>query len=271
MKPIMYQTASIIFTLVILSSNSGAVSLNQELSAAAVEGDKEEVTRLLKLVDVNGLDDDGFTALMKVASSGGGGSGMFDFLLQNGANPDIKSRDGMTVLGARIILGDFEGVELILKAGGNVNITDRYGRTALFREMERHGTYIGTVLMLLSAGADPSLQATSGVSKGKAALDVAKPPAKEILEAFMVSPVEMKRILNVALSLKAGTPLPRDLRKLVSQRAIQDIVDEKLKKIDDILSHSGRNSYDKKKLRSAITQNIIKTVKKQSTVNNHLE
>lgn len=84
------------------------------------------------------------------------------FLLQRGANPNIRSNEGLTPLQLATRLGFIEGVEELLKGGAQVNVSDRQGETPLMAAV--HQRNVALVRQLLAEGADPDRNDNSGRS-----------------------------------------------------------------------------------------------------------
>ena len=90
------------------------------------------------------------------------------FLLGQGAQVDLRDRDGDTPLVAAALLSDIDAVRLLLQAGANVNAANTRGETALILAVQRRD--LPTIRLLLSAGADPK---TPDRIAGKTARDYA--------------------------------------------------------------------------------------------------
>ena len=84
------------------------------------------------------------------------------FLLQRGANPNIRNNEGLTPLQLAVRLGFVEGAEELLKRGAQVNIGDRQGETPLITAVHQRNAAL--VRELLSKGADPDHNDNSGRS-----------------------------------------------------------------------------------------------------------
>ncbi|EAQ29050.1 hypothetical protein NAP1_15663 [Erythrobacter sp. NAP1] len=84
------------------------------------------------------------------------------FLLQRGANPNIRNNDGLTPLQMATRLGFIEGAEELLKKGAQVNVADSQGETPLISAV--HQRDVGMVRRLLAEGADPDRNDNSGRS-----------------------------------------------------------------------------------------------------------
>ena len=65
-----------------------------------------------------------------------------------------------------------EAVAALISHGADVNARDEYGQTPLMRAS--YQGHAKVVEALLDAGADKELKATSGIWKGKTALDIAR-------------------------------------------------------------------------------------------------
>lgn len=84
------------------------------------------------------------------------------FLIQKGADPNIRARDGTTPLQIATRLGYVEGAEELIKGGAQINVSDSQGETPLMSAV--HQRNIALVRRLLEEGADPDLNDNSGRS-----------------------------------------------------------------------------------------------------------
>jgi uncharacterized protein len=84
------------------------------------------------------------------------------FLLQRGADPNIRNKKGVTPLQMATAMGFTEGVEALLKGGASVNVSDQTGETPLITAV--HARNAALVRLLLEKGADPDRNDNSGRS-----------------------------------------------------------------------------------------------------------
>lgn len=84
------------------------------------------------------------------------------FLLQRGADPNIRNKRGVTPIQLATALGFTEGVEALIKGGANINVADQTGETPLIAAV--HARNVPLVRMLLEKGADPDRNDNSGRS-----------------------------------------------------------------------------------------------------------
>ncbi len=84
------------------------------------------------------------------------------FLLQRGANPNIRDNKGITPLQVATRLGFIDGAEELLKKGAMVDAADSQGETPLMSAV--HQRDVGLVRRLLAEGADPDRNDNSGRS-----------------------------------------------------------------------------------------------------------
>lgn len=106
--------------------------LNQKLRNAAEQGDAGKVSALLKEgADVNAIDDAENTALMKAVSKGH--TDIAKLLIDAGANVNAKTSfsDGFRTALHKAARKNPSAIPLLLKAGANVNETDRWMLTPL--------------------------------------------------------------------------------------------------------------------------------------------
>ncbi len=84
------------------------------------------------------------------------------FLLQRGANPNIRNNEGITPLQLATRMGFIEGAEELLDKGALVNVADQQGETPLIAAV--HQRNISLIRQFLSEGADPDRNDNSGRS-----------------------------------------------------------------------------------------------------------
>jgi hypothetical protein len=84
------------------------------------------------------------------------------FLLQRGADPNIRNKQGLTPLQIATTLGFTDGVEALIKGGANVNVGDQTGETPLIAAVHQRNAEL--VRVLLAQGADPDHNDNSGRS-----------------------------------------------------------------------------------------------------------
>ncbi len=84
------------------------------------------------------------------------------FLLQRGADPNIRNKKGLTPLQVATTLGFTDGVEALIKGGANVNVGDQTGETPLIAAVHQRNPEL--VRVLLAQGADPDHNDNSGRS-----------------------------------------------------------------------------------------------------------
>jgi len=85
-----------------------------------------------------------------------------DYLLQNGADPDLADKSGDTAMMIAARLGFTEGVNAMLGARAAVNATNRQGETALIVAVQNRQPQI--VKRLLEAGASAAQTDNAGLS-----------------------------------------------------------------------------------------------------------
>lgn len=84
------------------------------------------------------------------------------FLLQRGANPNVRNNAGITPLQLATQLGFIEGAEELIEKGAQVNVADSQGETPLIAAV--HQRNVEMVRRLLEEGADPDRNDNSGRS-----------------------------------------------------------------------------------------------------------
>jgi ankyrin repeat protein len=113
-------------------------------------------------------------------------------MIKDGANVNLKDREGNTALILATIARWTEGVNLFLRVKAQPDIQNRLGETALLKAVQVRDQQI--VEMLLKAGADPDLTDNSGTSARTAA--ARDPRAASIAKLFEVVPVKKTRIMQ---------------------------------------------------------------------------
>ncbi len=84
------------------------------------------------------------------------------FLLQRGANPNIRDKKGVSPLQLAVGLGFTDGVEVLLDSGAEIDVNDSAGETPLIAAVHRRDTAL--IRLLLSKGANPDRTDNSGRS-----------------------------------------------------------------------------------------------------------
>ena len=84
------------------------------------------------------------------------------FLLNRGANPNIRNKQGVTPLQLATRLGFIEGAEELVEKGAQVNVADDQGETPLIAAV--HQRNVALVRQFLSEGANPDHNDNSGRS-----------------------------------------------------------------------------------------------------------
>lgn len=84
------------------------------------------------------------------------------FLLQRGANPNIRDKHGVAPIQLAVRLGFVDGVEALLKRGAEIDINDSAGETPLIAAVHRKD--VPLVRLLLANNANPDRTDNSGRS-----------------------------------------------------------------------------------------------------------
>ncbi len=109
------------------------------------------------------------------------------FLLQRGADPNIRNKRGIAPLQLATSLGFIEGAEELIKGGSSVNVSDQTGETPLIAAV--HARNVPMVRMLLAKGADPDRNDNSG----RSARDYMKVQAGNVLMKQEFEAADKKR------------------------------------------------------------------------------
>ena len=84
------------------------------------------------------------------------------FLLQRGANPNIRDKNGVYPIQISANLGDVDSVEELIKRGAIVDVADAQGETPLIAAVHKRDSVL--IARLLKEGADPDRNDNSGRS-----------------------------------------------------------------------------------------------------------
>lgn len=84
------------------------------------------------------------------------------FLSQRGANPNLRDKNGTTPLQLAVNLGFLEGVEALIAAGADLEVSNVAGETPLISAVHQRNLVL--IRMLLANGADPDRSDNSGRS-----------------------------------------------------------------------------------------------------------
>lgn len=84
------------------------------------------------------------------------------FLLQRGANPNVRNKKGVTPIQLATRMGFVEGVEELIKRGADINVSDSQGETPLISAV--HQRNIQLIRRFLKDGGDPDRNDNSGRS-----------------------------------------------------------------------------------------------------------
>ena len=117
------------------------------------------------------------------------------FLLQRGADPNIRNKKGITPLQLATAMGFADGVEALIRGGANVNVGDQTGETPLIAAVHQRNTEL--VRVLLAQGADPDHTDNSGRS------------ARQYVE-LMTGNALMKQVFEDADAKRAGKETKRN-------------------------------------------------------------
>ncbi|HIV77642.1 ankyrin repeat domain-containing protein [Sphingomonas yabuuchiae] len=115
------------------------------------------------------------------------------FLLQKGADPNLRDGRGNTPLLLAVAGGQPEMIRILTAAKANPNLPNSSGETPLIRAVQRHD--IGMVRELLAAGADPDI--ADNVA-GLSARDYASQDARNTAIAKVLADVPKKTRAAVA-------------------------------------------------------------------------
>jgi ankyrin repeat protein len=120
-------------------------------------------------LDINGIDTpiERGTALHQAVFENK--PGIVEYLLKNGANPDLLYDDDITPLIAAIDLKFWDIAKQLIAAGADVNKQDKKGNSPLSKAIFHYTNDNGFIKLLLDRGVDPHKE----LVKGFTAIDMA--------------------------------------------------------------------------------------------------
>ena len=144
---------------------------NTALHKAARHGDHETVAACIRAgAEVNIVNNVLQSPLFRASKFGN--AECVQLLIQAGAKVNLNDRDGCTPIMKTAERGKEECLKLLIAAGANVNSLNSNNQTALFRAtIKGSATRIGTVNILLEAGADVNFVCNEGSSLSKCILN----------------------------------------------------------------------------------------------------
>uniref|UniRef100_A0A4W5JNP3 Ankyrin repeat, family A (RFXANK-like), 2 n=1 Tax=Hucho hucho TaxID=62062 RepID=A0A4W5JNP3_9TELE len=115
-------------------------------------------SRLEQETVINLQDEEGFTPLMWAAAHGQ--IAVVEFLLQNGADPNLLAKGRESALSLACSKGYTDIVKMLIDCGVDVNEYDWNGGAPVLYAV--HGNNVPCVEILLESGADPTIESDSG-------------------------------------------------------------------------------------------------------------
>ena len=154
-----------------------ALSLEDQLLDAVNQHQDSLVQNLLEQgANPNFKSFNGMSAL--VLAAGRGNHALVEKLLQHGADPDISTQSGNTALMAAAQAKHASIVILLLEQGANVHVTRPTGETAF--HFATHACCMPCILSMLKSGADPHAPNQDGHTP----LSVACPETKVLIQVY---------------------------------------------------------------------------------------
>ncbi|VDK73322.1 unnamed protein product [Litomosoides sigmodontis] len=154
---------------------------------AAKEGDLEKIRKIVIPATVNCRDVRGRFSTPLHLAAGYNNFEVARFLLENGAEVNLKDKGGLIPLHNASSFGHLEIANLLIECGAEVNHPDKWGYTPLHEAAQKGRTQICS--LLLNNGADVTLKNNEGFT----ALDITvTEDTKELLMSAV--PVDLKKI-----------------------------------------------------------------------------
>ncbi|MEJ1275606.1 ankyrin repeat family A (RFXANK-like) 2 [Cricetulus griseus] len=139
-------------------------------------------TRIEQENVINHTDEEGFTPLMWAAAHGQ--IAVVEFLLQNGADPQLLGKGRESALSLACSKGYTDIVKMLLDCGVDVNEYDWNGGTPLLYAV--HGNHVKCVKMLLENGADPTIETDSGYNSMDLAVALGYRSVQQVIESHLL-------------------------------------------------------------------------------------
>ncbi|XP_008054854.1 ankyrin repeat family A protein 2 [Carlito syrichta] len=139
-------------------------------------------TRIEQENVINHTDEEGFTPLMWAAAHGQ--IAVVEFLLQNGADPQLLGKGRESALALACSKGYTDIVKMLLDCGVDVNEYDWNGGTPLLYAV--HGNHVKCVKMLLENGADPTIETDSGYNSMDLAVALGYRSVQQVIESHLL-------------------------------------------------------------------------------------
>ncbi|XP_012519942.1 PREDICTED: ankyrin repeat family A protein 2 [Propithecus coquereli] len=148
-------------------------------------GNEVSTTPLLANLEnvINHTDEEGFTPLMWAAAHGQ--IAVVEFLLQNGADPQLLGKGRESALSLACSKGYTDIVKMLLDCGVDVNEYDWNGGTPLLYAV--HGNHVKCVKMLLENGADPTIETDSGYNSMDLAVALGYRSVQQVIESHLLT------------------------------------------------------------------------------------
>ncbi|KAJ3604762.1 hypothetical protein NHX12_026814 [Muraenolepis orangiensis] len=131
---------------------------------------------------INLQDEEGFTPLMWAAAHGQ--IAVVEFLLQNGADPNLLAKGRESALSLACSKGYTDIVKMLIDCGVDVNEYDWNGGAPLLYAV--HGNHVRCVEILLESGSDPTMESDSGFNAMDMAVAMGHRNVQQVMEAHLL-------------------------------------------------------------------------------------
>ncbi|CAJ0937562.1 unnamed protein product [Ranitomeya imitator] len=131
---------------------------------------------------INLTDEEGFTPLMWAAAHGQ--IAVVEFLLQNGADPQVLGKGRESALSLACSKGYTDIVKMLVECGVDVNEYDWNGGTPLLYAV--HGNHVKCVKILLENGADPTIETDSGYNSMDLSVALGHRSVQQVIENHLL-------------------------------------------------------------------------------------
>ncbi|MDR3301361.1 MAG: ankyrin repeat domain-containing protein [Spirochaetaceae bacterium] len=138
-------------------------------------------------------------------------TGWTDYLLDNGADPNIKNTSGDTPLIESARIGDIDTLRKLMQHGANVDVQDAKGNTAMHIAIPAPD-HREALEILLANGGNPNIRDERGDSPAHIVIALRRPP--DVLEVLLLNKADVS-IHNIKGETPLFTAVDKDCAELI--------------------------------------------------------